>query len=160
MVRYDIADDISTTHSLTWRSNSVSFGAVYGLDRVAAPDGVITNWTYSGSGAPPASAENPRINLWLMNGYSPSNGKEVELIVKRFQFVPLVQQIGPITINGAYEVAWDSVSGAIYQVQWSSNLTQNAWHDLGTRVVGDGATNSVVDPDPRPPVRFYRVVAM
>lgn len=28
------------------------------------------------------------INLWQMNGLAPSNGKEAEVIIKKFEFIP------------------------------------------------------------------------
>ncbi len=32
--------------------------------------------------------ENARINLWLLNGLPPSNGQEVEVVIRKFEFVP------------------------------------------------------------------------
>jgi hypothetical protein len=38
------------------------------------------------SGIPEAGGENARMNLWLFQGRAPSNKKEVEVIVGRFEF--------------------------------------------------------------------------
>jgi len=32
--------------------------------------------------------ENARINLWLMHGLPPSDGQEVEVVIRKFEFVP------------------------------------------------------------------------
>jgi hypothetical protein len=57
----------------------------------------------------------------------------------------------------AVEVCWNARTNTIYEVQFRSELTTNAWITL-TNVIGAGATNCIVDwvpsDDPR---RFYRV---
>ena len=70
------------------RSTRTSFGALFTergdlqLDHRADP------WTYSGSEVPQPGSEQLRINLWLFRGAPPTDGKTVEVIVKRFTFTP------------------------------------------------------------------------
>ena len=48
----------------------------------------VQSWSYTNtSNIPPAGAGNARINLWLMDGLAPSDGKNVEVVVKSFEFV-------------------------------------------------------------------------
>lgn len=59
------------------------------------------------------------------------------------------------------EVCWPSVSNQMYQVQYRSELTTNMWTDLGTPVLGTGATNCIYDAiAPGQPRRFYRHVEL
>ena len=50
---------------------------------------VIAQWTFAEPGAvPQAGGENARMNLWLYRGRGPSDGRNVEVIVNGFEFVP------------------------------------------------------------------------
>jgi hypothetical protein len=73
-----------TVHSLTWRSDSVLFQSVRGPSAGGAP---IAGHTFS-QGIPQAGGENARMNLWLFNGKPPANGRAVEVVIRRFEFVP------------------------------------------------------------------------
>jgi hypothetical protein len=39
-------------------------------------------------GIPASLDENARINLWLFRGRAPSDRKEIEVVVRRFEFQP------------------------------------------------------------------------
>jgi len=57
------------------------------------------------------------------------------------------------------ELCWDTTSNKVYQLQFSSSLTSNAWLPLGGTVTGNGlryCTNDAVLPDQ--PQRFYQLV--
>lgn len=75
-----------TVHSFLWLPNRVHFVSRKGRN----PDRgtVLGEWTYAGEGIPRRGDENPRMNLWLMRGLPPQDGREVEVIVSRFQFLP------------------------------------------------------------------------
>ena len=51
------------------------------------PSTVIQQWVHV-KAVPQTGDENARINLWLMDGKPPSEGKEVEVVVRNFSFVP------------------------------------------------------------------------
>jgi hypothetical protein len=76
-----------STHSFHWLSGSVEFDSIKGW-YAAPPDQtfIIQQRTMTG-GAPVAGGEHARINLWLFQGNAPTNGREVEVIVNRFEFV-------------------------------------------------------------------------
>jgi hypothetical protein len=48
-------------------------------------------------------------------------------------------------------------TGFSYQVEYKDQLTDPAWSTL-TTVVGNGTTQTITDPGPLPPTRFYRVL--
>jgi len=49
---------------------------------------VIQEWTYRGPDNPPPGNEKVRINLWLVRGMAPSDGNEMEVVLRRFAFEP------------------------------------------------------------------------
>jgi hypothetical protein len=86
MYRFDIAlKGNESTHSFDWENNGITFQSVEGSN-------IIGSWKYTGSYIPSPGTENVRINLWLYDpsnilGIPPSDGKEAELIIKKFEFV-------------------------------------------------------------------------
>lgn len=73
-------------HEFTWTPDEVRFRAVAGSDASAGK--VIRSHTVT-DGIPPAGGENARVNLWLLGGRSPQNGRGVEVVLEAFKFVPL-----------------------------------------------------------------------
>ena len=77
-----------STHSLVWGGGSAAFTSVRGHDPLASdPRLGIAGHTFT-QGVPPAGGENARMNLWLFEGSAPTNRKDVEIVVKRFEFIP------------------------------------------------------------------------
>jgi hypothetical protein len=72
-----------STHRFDWHPDRVQFDSWDG-DGSLLQSWAYTNPTY----IPPVGAGNARINLWLLNGWAPSDGQNVEVIIKSFQFVP------------------------------------------------------------------------
>ena len=40
------------------------------------------------AGVPAPGGENARVNLWLAQGKPPQNGKSVEVVISRFEYLP------------------------------------------------------------------------
>jgi hypothetical protein len=83
-----------STHLFDWRKDGVHFHSYQGSP--AKPGEQIQAWTYSGADNPPPGAENTRLNLYLMNGSPPSDGKEIEVVVESFTFTPGNRNYFPI----------------------------------------------------------------
>lgn len=79
-----------STHLFDWRPDRIDFKSLHGHQTTPAiPGDLIAQWTFADPGqVPPAGGEQARLNLWLFRGAAPSNGKAVEVIVSRFEFVP------------------------------------------------------------------------
>jgi len=77
----------SSMHSFNWQNGSVYFAGIKGHSLPPAPADIVQERTFN-SGIPIPGDENARINLWLFRGRGPTNGVEVEVIIKRFEFVP------------------------------------------------------------------------
>ena len=75
-----------------WEPRQVWFRALSGTEAatpVAAA--VLAEYRFDHAGEVPARGdEQARLNLWLIQGQPPGNGQEYELIVRRFEHVPLL----------------------------------------------------------------------
>jgi len=80
-----------TTQRYKWENNRVYFQTLGGHrnDNVNQ----INSWTFAPSSNAqqkvPQTAMPAMINLWLMNGTAPSDGQEVEVVIRSFTYTPL-----------------------------------------------------------------------
>lgn len=78
-----------STHSFEWKSDSIFFQSLYGQNSSPSDSNeVIESWNYTGNDIPEPGNENARINLWLFDGDFPSDNRGVEVIIKKFKFIP------------------------------------------------------------------------
>lgn len=80
-----------TTSTFVWKSNSIAFSLQEGLKANGDTSGLIKSWTYAPSNAStniPQQAFPLGMNLWCF-GAPPSNGQNVEIVIRNFQFIPL-----------------------------------------------------------------------
>jgi hypothetical protein len=79
----------SSTHIFTWSPQSVQFLSFLGSAQTPDPNFIVQRWSYTGKDTPPAGGSvNARINLWLIGGHPPSDGKEIEIVLSSFEFIP------------------------------------------------------------------------
>ena len=84
-----------TTHSLVWTppasvgaQPSAAFKSIGGHAETSTdPSLRIAERTFT-QGVPPAGGENARMNLWLFEGRAPTDRRDVEVVIKGFEFVP------------------------------------------------------------------------
>lgn len=90
IVRFQIPPRLTaSTHSFVWKPDSVFCRSLKGINGARpARTSIVAEHTFT-QGIPQAGGENARINLWLMAGQPPTDGKETEIIVSKFEFVPL-----------------------------------------------------------------------
>jgi hypothetical protein len=72
-----------SSHVLMWLPNSTSFKSARGTQLT----NLISQWTYTGASFP-SGDQNIRMNLWLLNGQPPTDGAEVEVVVRAYTFLP------------------------------------------------------------------------
>ena len=89
IVRFQIPRGLNaSTHSFAWKPDSIFCQSLKGIHGARpGTSRVIAEHAFT-EGIPQAGGENARINLWLMAGRSPIDGKETEIIVSKFEFVP------------------------------------------------------------------------
>ncbi len=66
-----------------------------------------------------------------------------------------------VKLSTQVDLAWSSKSGALYQIQWRSDLAAGNWTDLTTILPGNGSINSFSDPILEgQSQKFYRLVCL
>lgn len=82
-----------STHSFEWRRDSIFFQSLRG-HYPSPPDGsrIIQSWSYTGKNNPRPGDERARIDLWLSDAKPPSGNAEIEVVIKKFEFIPLVSR--------------------------------------------------------------------
>jgi len=163
LVRFAVPAGLTNSTLLfTWQTNQVNFEGLRGSYVTnPPPQYVISNWNYSLT-VPQSGDENVRINLWLMSGLAPSNQQEVEVVMKRFQFVPLASAQAATLHNatrlpgGQFRFTISTQYDRRYAVQTSTSLL--TWQTVSTIL----ATNTLIDftDMPGPDRRFYRAVTL
>jgi hypothetical protein len=73
----------TTTHEFDWQPGSITFRSWFGESETPDPGDVIHEWTYTGSDIPDAGDRlRIHMNLWLVGGAAPSDGQEVEVVIR------------------------------------------------------------------------------
>jgi hypothetical protein len=73
-------------HLFHWEPDKIQFQSFcFSGSRFTAEE-MISEWLYTGNGIPTTSQENVRLNLWIVDGNTPSDNQEQEVVVKRFMF--------------------------------------------------------------------------
>jgi len=86
-VRFELPPGLtSSVHSFEWQPQRVSCQSI----GVSAQSAWTTIHAHTSTEfIPPPGDENARINLWLLGGQAPRYGRDVEVVISRFVFVPL-----------------------------------------------------------------------
>jgi len=164
LMRYRTAPGITnSTHLWTWESNQIAFQCqAGGYVTNPSPANIIASMTFTKAGEVLQTGdEQVRINLYLVNGIPPTDNKEVEFVIKSFQFVPLgspqpamLASVGKST--GGFQFVVNGEFDRRYQVQATTDLV--AWQPLDT-ILATNPNFSVQDTNaPGFDQRFYRTV--
>jgi hypothetical protein len=129
-----------STHNFNWQAGEIKYRSLYGhYYEPPNPSQIIQTWNYTGPDIPPESTERAHINLWLMSGLPPSDGQEIEVVIKEFNFTDLssVPTLSPqpgfsspvnnSIVNSGDTVTFDwqdidPITGNIhYQLEWTQD---------------------------------------
>jgi hypothetical protein len=69
---------------------------------------------------------------------------------------PVLQSV--TATGGTVTFAWSAVVTAVYQLQYSTNLAQGDWSNLGGAITATNAVMSAADSIGPDPQRFYRLL--
>lgn len=82
-----------SVHMFKWDKNLITFQSCKGNNALnPRQEDIIKYWEYTGKNIPVPKNENARINLWLFDGKAPSDNKEVEIIINKFEFIPISEK--------------------------------------------------------------------
>lgn len=152
-----------TTHSFNWQAHEIVFAShngTYAPPPEATP--ILSEWTYGGPDIPVPGNEQVRINLWLVSGLEPIDGKEVEVVISRFAFIPSVVPPPRLTSTqidnqGNLQLNVSGIPQLIYNLQSSPDLDQ--WTKVQSKVAAEALLYFI---EPAPSLSdntFYRVEA-
>ena len=116
-LRFTFPDTASPSlQSFDWRSESITFSS-YSSDTPSA-DNLVRTWTVNST--IPNADEAVWLNLSLGDVFPPAEGREVEVIIRRFEFVaaakPNFAELETITLNGAANGAPEAPGGTETQM--------------------------------------------
>ena len=77
--------DRESIHTFTWAPGRIDFASI----ARGTGEPVEQRWSFHGDRVPKTGAEQVRMNLWLLNGEAPADGRDVEVVVTSFSFEPL-----------------------------------------------------------------------
>jgi hypothetical protein len=165
LVRYRVPAGLAPITCLfKWETNRVSFQSLRGHTPLANATNLISQWVFSKPGVPVPGDEKVHLNLWLGGGRPPRNGQEAEVILSRFEFVPLAPpqaahlRTPSFDAAGAFQFSFETESDRRYDLEASGDLS--AWERL-TTVLATGATFPVSERlADRASRRFYRVITL
>jgi hypothetical protein len=86
--RFTLTDAL-TTHRFHWKSESLLFESLRG--RGEKRNDLFHRWRFEPEDFAQRISQQPMpilLNLWLFRGSAPTDGKEVEIVVRRFRFTP------------------------------------------------------------------------
>jgi|GEM_PF-1428672 len=84
MLRFATGDERRLTCRLVWTADRVQWCCWAGTGKPGTKP--LAEWTFNGPGIPAAAQEKVHINLWLMKGQPPSDGRTAEVVVESFEF--------------------------------------------------------------------------
>lgn len=134
--RFDIDTNDIITCQFTWSQSGfycLSYRNDFPLDDA---NNIIKEWCYTGTDIFQTGFENFRINFYLMDGQAPLNGRNNEIIVKDFKYLPACELALPVVLsqpNGGERFAW----AAREDIRWctgcctDSNVILEYWLDDG-----------------------------
>lgn len=153
----------SSTHSFDWQADTVKFLSAYGHKSSPPYDSIMSSWQYTGPDIPSSGNAHARINLWLFQGTAPSDSQQIEVVISKFEFNPLVapQLVEPLDNTSGLPVdlplRWNAVPGAtLYCLQLS---TDSLWANT---ILDDSAftgTEAYVGPLSSNTTYYWRVKA-
>jgi len=136
------------THSLTY---SLAPGAPQGV--TINPASGLLSWVVPAAYANTTNTITVRVTQ--TSAPSLSDAKSFTVVVAA---PPVVQ---PLRIaNGAAQLAWNSVPGQSYRLQYKPTLAAANWTDLLPNITATGTTASTTDAVGSAPQRFYRILVL
>ncbi len=79
--------DRESIHTFTWAPDRIDFASI----ARGTGEPVEQRWSFHDDRVPETGAEQVRMNLWLLNGEAPTDGRDVEIVVTSFSFEPLAR---------------------------------------------------------------------
>ncbi len=92
--RFDIAGPRArTTQAFAWTAGQVEFWSLWGhVDPDATSEALIDHWVNTGPDVPTPSDAHVHVNLWLMDGLAPTDGRSAHIVLAGSWFDPTMSK--------------------------------------------------------------------
>ncbi|MCH7227940.1 glycoside hydrolase family 16 protein [Haloferula sp. A504] len=164
LTRWSVPATAPTTHSFTWsagRVDYVSHNGTFAPPPASIPQ--IATWSNTSASVPTPGDERVRMNLWLFNGTSPSDGQEVEVVISRFAFIPL-EPMAPrvravsLDVAGIFHLQLTGDPQLWYRLERSDDLKE--WDLVSTTIAPEQDFELTDTSAASATRRFYRVAVV
>ena len=127
-------------HTFTWAPDRIDFASI----AQGTGEPVEQHWSFHGDRVPETGAEQVRLNLWLLNGEVPADGRDVEIVVTSFSFEPLAlataiageRDATPTAISlENYPNPFNAATALSYSVPTPAHVRLSIYNIVGQRVV-------------------------
>lgn len=150
----------NSVHCFAWSPWRIDFQSLKGHDPTSTdPADLIYEWSYTtASRIPPEGPVRPRINLYLSNGLPPTDDNTVEIIVSRFDYLPLVEFTDTAhTASNTVQLTIQQRVEGLMDLEVATNLVPvTSWNKLETNVPGDAESPVLFEVPATNPESFYR----
>ena len=129
--------DRESIHTFTWVPGRIDFASI----ARGTGEPVEQRWSFHGDRVPETGAEQVRMNLWLLNGEAPANGRDVEIVVTSFSFEPLAlataiageRDATPTALEN-YPNPFNAATALRYSVPTPAHVRLSIYNIMGQRV--------------------------
>ncbi len=131
--------DRESIHTFTWAPDRIDFASI----ARGTGEPVEQRWSFHGDRVPETGAEQVRMNLWLLNGEAPADGRDVEVVVTSFSFEPLAlataiageRDATPTAISlENYPNPFNAATALRYSVPTPAHVRLSIYNIMGQRV--------------------------
>jgi len=156
------ADVTHSVHSFVWSPWRIEFKSLRGHDPASTnPSDLIASWSLTNvSQIPPGGRVRPRIALYLSNSRPPTDANEVEVIVSRFEYQPLLRFLDARMDAAAQnlEITTQQEVAGFLDLESAAVLagTPGVWEPLRTNIVGEVGRPMLFELPITNARRFYR----
>jgi uncharacterized repeat protein (TIGR03803 family) len=143
----------NTLYGTTYQGGTNNDGTAFQIQTDGSGYSVIKSFAGSDGYEPQASLV---VNGNTLYGTTFGGGAMAVGVVFKIDLTPVMQP--PVFAGGQSSMTWGSISNVVYQLQYSTNLNQSGWVNIGNPITATNTTTSVKYPLTSDLQRFYRVV--
>ncbi len=150
----------NSVHCFVWAPWRIDFKSLRGHDPTSTdPADLIYEWSYTNANrVPPEGPVRPRINLYLSAGQPPTDDNPVEIIVSRFDYLPLLEFTNADqTVSNTLQLTVQQQVEGLLDLEVATNLVPvTNWVKLATNMPGNAESPLLFDVPATNSKSFYR----
>lgn len=141
----------NTLYGATYMGGPLAFGTVFKINTDGSGFAVVKAFSDSGGAFPMGNLMLDGNTLYGTTASGGINGG----VVYSLDLTPITASIS--SLNSLWELNWNAVSNHVYQLQFTTNLAQPDWQDLGSSITATNGSISTFLTPGTGAQRFYRI---